>query len=110
MGLLLALVVVLVLALVTAAILLLRRRRPEPIPVPEAPPQIDPAAEAARHKAIDERGSELLERRVDLDARRGTLTGDSAVYDAFDRLEAQFRAGEITEDEFEARKVRILGG
>jgi hypothetical protein len=110
MGLLLAIVVVLVLALGTAAILLLRRRRPVPLPVPEAPPKVDPAAEAARHKAIDERGSALLERRVDLDARRGTLTGDSAVYDAFDRLEAQFRAGQISEDEFEARKILILGG
>jgi len=110
MGLLLALVVVLVLVLGAVAVLLLRRRQPAPMPVSEAAPIIDPAAEAARHRAIDERGSELLERRVDLDGRRGTLAGDSAIYDAFDRLEAQFRAGEITEDEFEARKVRILGG
>jgi hypothetical protein len=111
MVLLLPLVVVVVLILGAAlALVFLYRPRPTPPPIIEAEPDEDPAVREARHRVIDERGSELLGRRVDLDLRRGTLTGDSEVYDALDHLESQFRAGEISEVEFEAGKIRILGG
>ena len=111
MGLLLLIVVLVVLILGAAlAWLLLRRRRSIPTAAIEVEPEEDPAAREARHRVIEERGSELLERRVDLDTRRGTLVGDDEVNDAFDRLEAQLRAGEISEDEFEAGKIRLLGG
>lgn len=111
MDLLLLIVALVVLVLGAAlALVLFRRSRQMPPPVIESGPDEDPALREARHRDIDERGSELLERRVALDLRRGTLTGDSEAYDAFDRLEARFRAGEISEDEFEAGKIRILGG
>lgn len=110
MGFVLLIVVVVLLLGSILAWVLLRRQRfvPPPPVVPE--PQEDPAARAARHQVIDQRGTELLDRRVDLDQRRGTLAGDSAVYDAFDQLERRFHAGEMSEDEFEAEKIRILGG
>lgn len=106
------LVVVFLLVLLGAGIglILLRRARSVPTTAVEETRRVDPLADAARHRRIEEQGSELLERRVDLDARRGTLAGDSGVYEAFDRLEAEFRAGIISEGEFEAGKIRILGG
>jgi hypothetical protein len=111
MGLLLLIVVLIVLILgAVSALALLRRLRPTFPPAIEVEPDEDPAVREARHRVIEERGSELLERRADLDTRRGTLAGDDDVNDAFDQLEAQFRAGEISEYEFEAGKIRILGG
>jgi hypothetical protein len=50
-----------------------------------------------------------LERRAELDARRGALGGQSEIFDAFEKLEQRLRAGEITEDEFEAEKIHLLG-
>ena len=103
------LIVVLILGLALALVVFRRRRLTPPAPV-EAVTQESAAVRGARHRVIEERGTELLERRVDLDARRGTLTGDSRVDDALVRLEQRFRAGEISEDQFEAGKVQILGG
>jgi hypothetical protein len=105
------LVVVLFLALaVLGGIYALRQREPVP-PVPLGMGRSDDAAERrARHQTVDTLGSELLQRRADLEARRGTLMGDSQVYDEFVALEDRLRSGEITEDEFEREKLRLLGG
>ncbi len=108
----LILVVVLVVLVVAGALtlILLRRTRTASLPVVETEPENNGAAREALHRVIEERGTELLDRRVDLDARRGTLAGDSQVYDAFDRLQAQFRSGDISEEEYEAGKICLLGG
>jgi hypothetical protein len=103
------LIVVLILGSALVLVLFRQRRLSPPLPV-EVEPSESISTREARHQVIEQRGTELLERRVDLDLRRGTLTGDSAVYDAFDRLEHRFQAGEISEDEFEAGKIQILGG
>jgi uncharacterized membrane protein len=55
-------------------------------------------------------GTALLERRVQLDARRGALQGDAGIDREFDRLLDRLRAGEITEEQFEQEKRRLLGG
>jgi uncharacterized membrane protein len=102
-------VVFLVLALGLAAIALRREKSPPP-PLREPERGEDPAERHARQQALDERGTELLQRRVDLDMRRGTLGGNTEVYQAFEELESRLRAGEISEDEFEREKVRLLGG
>lgn len=103
------LIVVVILGLVLALVVF-RRQRLTPPPPAQTAPQESLAAREARHQVIEQRGSELLERRVELDARRGTLTGDSSIDAALDRLEHRFRAGEISEDQFEAQKIQILGG
>ena len=92
-----------------AVVLRKRARTPTATVVPTEPAE-DQSVREARHRAVDKLGSELLDRRVELDGRRGTLTGDAEVYAAFDDLERQFLAGTISEDEFEAAKIRILGG
>jgi uncharacterized membrane protein len=102
--------VIVLIVVIGFAVLALRRRHPYPPATIAAEPEEDPAAREARHRAIDVRGSELLERRVELDARRGTLAGDAEVDDAFDRLEERLRSGEISEAEFEVEKVRLLSG
>lgn len=106
----LALLIAILILGLALALVVARRRRRVPAPAVEPMPAENGAEREARHEFIEQRGTELLERRVDLDARRGTLTGDSGVNDAFDRLERRFRAGEISEDEFEEGKIRILGG
>jgi hypothetical protein len=73
-------------------------------------PREDAAHREARHHAVDELGTELIERRVELDSTRGTLGGDRALLEALDRLEERRRKGEISDDEFEAEKIRLLGG
>lgn len=106
-------VVVFVLFLALAAGLAAIALRREPSPPPDFPqPGAADDAEArhAVHQMLDERGTELLRRRVDLDLRRGTLGGNTEVYEAFEALEARLRAGDISEDEFEREKVRLLGG
>lgn len=110
-----AILVLVVLAIVLAvglgiAIVLRKQARTTTADVVPVEPAEDETTREARHRAVDQQGSELLERRVDLDGRRGTLTGDAGVYAAFDDLERRFRAGTISEDEFETEKVRILGG
>ena len=99
--------VLLVVSLVITPVLARRRREPAPPPpAPEA--REDLAAREARHRLVDERGSELIERRVELDARRGTLGSYVDVNEQFTRLEERFKAGQISEDEFEAEKIRLL--
>lgn len=97
---------VLLVAILLPAVLSLRRRPSPQIP-PESPaPQREADEEA--HRAIDRQGTALIERRVDLDARRGSLGSYPDVNDAFTRLEARRKAGEITDEEFEAEKIRLL--
>ena len=88
----------------------LRREKSPPPPIAERGNEIDAAANHALQQALDERGTELLQRRVDLDMRRGTLGGNSEIYEAFEDLEGRLRAGEITEEEFEREKIKLLGG
>jgi hypothetical protein len=87
-------------------------RRPAPLPPPDLPPVTDedPDALVTRHQMLDERGSELIERRIELDARRGTLGGNSQLYAELEELEQRLRSGEISEREYEAEKIHLLGG
>jgi hypothetical protein len=101
------LLILLCLALV-AAVALPRRRRSAGSAAPDAvPPAPLPSAE---RELAQEIGTELLARRVDLDARRGTLGGDAGLDAEFDRLQQQLRGGEISEEQFEQEKIRLLGG
>src|SRR5947209_5109494 len=104
-----AVVLVFVMLAGTLAVIALRRQRNPPTISVEKSGE-DEAAKRVRHDLLERRGSELLQRRVDLDARRGTLGGNTEVYEAFEHLEAQLRAGTISESEFEQEKVRLLGG
>jgi uncharacterized membrane protein len=101
--------VFLVLVLGLAAVALRRQKTPPP---EFEEPGVDDSAEERHvlHQALDERGTELLQRRVDLDMRRGTLGGNVEVYEAFEELEKRLRAGEISEEEFEREKIRLLNG
>ena len=101
-------VFVLFAAVVTVFVL----RRPAPAPPPDLPPMTDedPDALVARHQMLDERGNELIERRIELDARRGTLGGNSELYADLEELEQRLRSGEISEQEYEAEKIHLLGG
>jgi uncharacterized membrane protein len=101
-------VVCVVLAVVLAVVAI--RRQPPPPPRVAGSRDENPAERHARFAALNERGTELLERRVELDDRRGTLGGNTQIYDAFEELEARLRAGDISDDEFEREKVRLLGG
>src|SRR5579884_1581211 len=65
---------------------------------------------SAEHRLLDEKGTELIERRVNLDARRGTLGGDANLLEQLDELTVRHNLGEISDDEYEAEKVRLLGG
>ncbi|HEX6506692.1 MAG TPA: hypothetical protein VF221_03580 [Chloroflexota bacterium] len=110
MWILVAVIVVVLVLAAGVAVIALRRSRTAPPPPIAVEPEEDPAVREARHHAIDEQGSELLERRVELDTRRGTLAGDDEVNDAFDELLKRLRSGEITEEQFEGEKVRLLSG
>lgn len=79
---------------------------PEP-PALERPPPPDHTAEREQAESI---GTELLSRRVQLDARRGALQGDTAIEGEFDRLLQKLQSGEISEEQFEREKIRLLGG
>lgn len=103
-----ALLVVIVLA-AAVAIAILRSRRPHEVQRPEAVKPAGPDLEAERQEA-QEVGWQLLSRRVELDARRGALGGDTSIDSEFDRLQERLRAGEISEDHFEQEKIRLLGG
>ena len=92
-------------------ILRARARSPAAAPGADTAQAGEAAAERdARHQAVDELGTELIGRRVELDSRRGTLGGDRDLLEALDRLEERRRHGEISDEEFEAEKVRLLGG
>ncbi|GAC1326404.1 MAG: hypothetical protein NVS2B16_06900 [Chloroflexota bacterium] len=100
--------ILLVLSLAVSVILSLRRR-PAAEQVEAAPAgEADRVAREERRHMADERGSELIQRRIDLDTRRGTLGSYFDVNDAFTRLEQRFKDGEISEEEFEAEKVQLL--
>jgi uncharacterized membrane protein len=110
MGPVVIVVVVLFVLLAMGLAVVALRRAPEAPPVVVAPPDEDAAERRARFDALDEHGTELLQRRVELDDRRGTLGGNEQIYAEFEELEARLRAGEISEDEFEQGKVRLLSG
>jgi len=74
------------------------------------PGDAETAARAARHAVVEAHGTELIERRVDLDARRGTLGGDTSLDDAFTRLQERLESGDITEEQFEHAKIHLFGG
>lgn len=97
------------LAIAAIAVWYTRRPREAPPPAPPQGPQEDIGARRARRQAAEHLGSQLIERRLDLESRRGTV-GDDAILDALDRLEERVRRGEISEQEFETEKVRLLGG
>jgi hypothetical protein len=84
-----------------------RRVSPARSPQPIAPVE-DEAHRRERQNAAEEIGTELIQRRVALDGRRGPLAGDTLLLDEFERLEQRLHAGEISEDEFEAEKIRLL--
>jgi uncharacterized membrane protein len=101
--------VFLVLAVLVIAIAVRRpRSRIPPTPVDVQVEELNARREL--EQAVDARGSELIERRVELDARRGTLGGDVGLERALDELYKRLEAGEISEQDFEAQKVRLLGG
>jgi len=105
---LIALILILLLVLVMRA----RARSPAAAPPRSrtVPHREDATEREARHQAVDELGTELIERRVELDSRRGTLGGDRDLLASLDRLEERRRNGEISDEQFEAEKVRLLGG
>ncbi len=101
----------LILFAVCGIIYVARRNRPGAPEAPVAPPTPGNTEERRlRQQRIDLQGTELLARRVVLDGRRGTLGGDSDLLDAMSTLEERYHRGDITEDEFEAEKIRLLGG
>lgn len=75
-----------------------------------AEPAVDVVAEEMRRRALQQRGTELIERRVDLDMRRGPLGGDVDLAEELDRLSQRLASREIDEREFESEKIRLLGG
>lgn len=95
---------------VGVAVVAMRRSQIAPPPPPKVIEEEDPESRRARQAQAAERGTELLERRLALDARRGTLGGDTQLYDALDDLQERLRSGQISEDEYEQEKVRLLGG
>ena len=104
-----AIAVILVLA-AGLAIYLVRSRGPAPPPLPVEESPDDLAARRARQQAINTQGTELLQRRIELDSKRGTLGGDWGIDEAFKDLEDRLRSGEIDEAQFEREKIKLLGG
>lgn len=101
-------VVVVLLALVAGLTFYFVRTPAKPSPV-VLPPEVEsPGEHDARMQALETRGNELLKRRIELEASRGTLGGQSRIYKAFEDLENRLRAGEISEDEFEKEKISLL--
>ncbi len=106
-----AIVIVLIVVLAVAVLAVRRPHQTAQVSAPPpAPLEDELEARRARRRVLQEQEDELLDRRVQLDQRRGTLGGDMQLYDALDRLEQRFEAGDISEDEFESEKVRLLGG
>ncbi len=73
-------------------------------------PEEEPAERRSRQAALEPIENALLQRRVDLDSRRGMLGGDNDLLEALDELERRRAAGGMSEADFEAEKVRLLGG
>ncbi|MGH2448264.1 MAG: hypothetical protein ACRDFS_06645 [Chloroflexota bacterium] len=97
---------ILVLAVLVLVLIQLRGRRA----APAAPGVAESPNRVQEHEALDRKGSELLRRRAQLDTRRGPLGGDGELYEALDQLTARREQGQISEQEYEAEKLRLLGG
>ncbi|HZU13638.1 MAG TPA: hypothetical protein VFB58_12430 [Chloroflexota bacterium] len=97
-------VAVLVLSIGALAVIAVRGRRQRDQAPPIETMPVDPAQERATRQASDT----LLGRRVELEDNRGALAGHDDIEVAFDRLEARLTAGEITPDDYEAEKIRLL--
>lgn len=107
--LILVIALILLSAVVIAAVLLRSRSSALPAHAYEAS-EANLGERQQRQQAVESLGRDLLDRRIALDARRGTLQGNAALDEELDDLERRRRAGEISEDEFERRKIRLLGG
>jgi hypothetical protein len=97
-----------VITVVTAALYYFRA--PADTVVEEVPRQSPVADWSAARQAAEERGTELLDRRIALDDRRGPLQGNAWIDDAMAALEQRRDRGEISESEFESEKIKLLGG
>ncbi|MGI8827806.1 MAG: hypothetical protein ACR2JC_19670 [Chloroflexota bacterium] len=84
------------------------RRRPANIDPGAFEPATDDLGRKKRHESIEAQGEQLIERRVELDLRRGTLGGYTDINDAFTLLEERLRAGDISDEKFEKEKIRLL--
>ncbi len=105
--------IAILLVVVLAVAVLAMRRPPRAAQAPTIPAvSVEDELEErrARRRSLQGQEDELLSRRVQLDQRRGTLGGDTRLYDALDHLERRFEAGDLSEDEFESEKIRLLGG
>jgi hypothetical protein len=102
-----AVVIVIVAAIALAVVIFRQPAVPATPPAPAEPPIADLTAEREQAESV---GAELLSRRVELDARRGALQGDASIEREFDRLFEQLQSGEISEEQFEQEKIRLLGG
>lgn len=101
------------LALAVGALVLAKRRRDaagSPTITSDEHSQWDASHITQLHREADRQGTELLQRRVALDMRRGTLGGDSDLDAALEHLEQEWRRGTISDEQFEAEKLRLLGG
>lgn len=107
-GVIILLAIALLAGVLAAVVLLQPPVAPEP-PGPKPAP-VEDADLADRRRAAEQIGTQLLERRVELDGRRGPLQGHDELDLQFTRLEEQLRSGSISDEEFEAEKIRLLGG
>jgi hypothetical protein len=108
---LIVLIVVLLLLAAAIAFIIWRGSAVESTRQQTAGPETGSEAERTdRVDALEDLGDDLLQRRVELDSRRGTLAGQTDLFDELEKLDQRFRLGEISEDEFEAEKFRILSG
>lgn len=102
-------VVLLILCVAVVAALLYRSRRQASASEPIQNVLVEPTDPVERERA-ETVGSQLLARRVELDARRGALGGDAGIEEEFEGLLQKFAAHEISEEQFEREKIRLLGG
>jgi hypothetical protein len=106
---LVVLVILLAVFAIASAAIVLRRGAPAP-PDLSTPEVAVEEARRERRQAAEALGSELLDRRVALDARRGPLAGNAQLDGQVHELEQRLHAGEISMVEFEREKTRLLGG
>jgi hypothetical protein len=105
---LVAIILIVVVIAVTVAVVM-----PEPVPAPQrpsTPEPVRPPDHTTEREQAESIGAELLSRRVQLDARRGALQGDTGIEGEFDRLLQKLQSGEISAEQFEQEKIRLLGG
>jgi hypothetical protein len=85
--------------------LLLARAQTQSTPLETSTePLPTPADDTAR------RSNELLARWIDLESSRGSLSNVGYHSNELERLDEQRRAGTISDEQYEAEKMRILGG